>query len=343
MPLNRNALIRYTTIDRCLRNPYKKWTLEDLIDACSDALYEYEGITEGVSKRTVQLDIQLMRSEKLGYNAPIVVYDRKYYKYENPDYSITNIPLTHQDLEKLTEVTELLKQFKGFMHFQDLGSMVQKLEDKIYAEKNQTKPIIEFEKNDNLKGLNFLDVTYKAILNESAVKITYQSYTAKKPSSFIYYPYLLKEYNNRWFILGKRSDNKDLMNLALDRIIEMEIQTKERYIKPEGFIPQNFYKDVVGVTVNTGSNVQDVRLFVKSQTAPYIITKPLHESQKIVSKNKTGIEISLKLIPNIELEREILSYGKSIKVLAPEKLKKHITKTLMEAIDAYRVNDSLIS
>lgn len=69
MPVNRNALIRYKTIDTCLRNKYRRWTLEDLIDACSDALYEYEGIDKGISKRTVQMDIQMMRSEKLGYNA----------------------------------------------------------------------------------------------------------------------------------------------------------------------------------------------------------------------------------------------------------------------------------
>ena len=79
MPVSKNALIRYKTIDRCLRNRYRRWTLEDLIEACSDALYEYEGRDEGVSRRTVQLDIQMMRSDKLGYNAPIKVVDRKYY------------------------------------------------------------------------------------------------------------------------------------------------------------------------------------------------------------------------------------------------------------------------
>nr|MBX2840503.1 phytanoyl-CoA dioxygenase [Flammeovirgaceae bacterium] len=98
MPVNRNALIRFKTIDKCLQNHYRKWTLDDLIDACSEALYEYEGIDKGVSKRTVQADIQMMRSDKLGYNAPIIVEERKYYAYEDKEYSITNIPLTDQDL-----------------------------------------------------------------------------------------------------------------------------------------------------------------------------------------------------------------------------------------------------
>ena len=94
MPVTRNALIRYRTIDNCLKNRQRRWTLEDLIDACSESLYEYEGIDKGVSKRSIQMDIQFMRSDKLGYNAPIIVLEKKYYTYEDPDYSITNIPLT---------------------------------------------------------------------------------------------------------------------------------------------------------------------------------------------------------------------------------------------------------
>src|SRR4051812_12160766 len=114
MPINKLALVRYKTIDNCLQNRLRKWTLEDLVKACSEAIYEYEGITKGISKRTIQLDIQNMRSEKLGYNAPIVVADKKYYSYEEKHYSITNTPITQQDMGTLNEVLEVLKQFKGF-------------------------------------------------------------------------------------------------------------------------------------------------------------------------------------------------------------------------------------
>src|SRR5271170_7214774 len=164
MPINRNALIRYRTIDQCLQNRYKKWTLDDLIDACGEALYEYQGINTGVSKRTIQADIEMMRSNKLGYEAPIVVVDKKYYTYSDKNYSIANIPLNQQDMEVLTEVSDLLKQFKGFGHFADLNEMVSKLEDKIYTQKTQSAPVIDFEKNDNLKGLEWIEVIRKAIV-----------------------------------------------------------------------------------------------------------------------------------------------------------------------------------
>ena len=108
MPANKNALIRYKTIDRCLRNRYRRWTLDDLVDACCDALYEMEGITKGVCARTVQMDIQIMRSDKLGYNAPIVVYDKIYYTYSDPDYSITEMPLSMDDCLLIKEAITLL-------------------------------------------------------------------------------------------------------------------------------------------------------------------------------------------------------------------------------------------
>lgn len=108
MPANKNALIRYKTIDNCLRNRYRRWTIDDLVDACCEALYEMEGIRKGVCTRTVQMDIQIMRSDKLGYNAPIVVYDKIYYTYADPCYSITEMPLTQDDCRLLKQAITLL-------------------------------------------------------------------------------------------------------------------------------------------------------------------------------------------------------------------------------------------
>ena len=112
MPANKNALIRYKTLDNCLRNRYRRWTLDDLVEACCDALYDMEGITKGVCARTVQMDIQIMRSDKLGYNAPIEVYDRIYYRYADPDYSITEMPLSIEDCKLIKEAIILLEKKK---------------------------------------------------------------------------------------------------------------------------------------------------------------------------------------------------------------------------------------
>ena len=112
MPANKNALIRYKTIDKCLRRRYREWTLDDLVEACSDALWELEGIDTGVSVRTVQGDIQIMRSDKLGYNAPIEVYDNKYYRYADPDYSISEPGLSDNDYDAIVEAIALIQQYQ---------------------------------------------------------------------------------------------------------------------------------------------------------------------------------------------------------------------------------------
>jgi predicted DNA-binding transcriptional regulator YafY len=194
MPANRSALIRYKTINACLRNRLKKWTLEMLIDAVSDALYELEGIDKGISARTIQADIQMMRSDKLGYNAPIVVVNKKYYMYEDPEYSITGIPITEDDLTRMNEAVEMLRQFKGFSHFSDLNEVVQRLEDHVYATSHQTQPVIDFEKNEQLKGLGLLEPIYQAIISRQPLQIEYLSFKARHANTFIFHAWWLKEF-----------------------------------------------------------------------------------------------------------------------------------------------------
>ncbi len=336
MAQNKNALIRYKTIDKCLQNNNRQWTLDNLIEACSDALYEYEGRDINVSKRTVQLDIQMMRSDKLGYNAPIEVYDKKYYRYLDEDYSITDIPLTENDMNVLSETVEMLKQFKDFSLFSELGGIIQRLEDKVYTEKTHQSAIIHLDKNEKLKGLEHLDTLYQAILKKIVLKITYQSFTARTPSTFVFYPFILKEFNNRWFLVGKPNTKKSqpIVTLALDRIIEIDFDTTIPYLN-EKFDGDQYYKDVIGVTV-ANSRAQRIQFWVDKQNAPYVITKPFHSSQRIIENTENGVIFNIFVQINFELERMILGFGDAIEVLKPEKLRKRIREKLERAYLTYQ-------
>ncbi len=131
MPANKNALIRYKTIDKCLRNRFRRWTIDDLVDACSDALYDMEGIKKGVSVRTVQGDIQMMRSDKLGYNAPIEVYDNKFYRYADRDYSINDNPLNADDYELVEKAVTLIGEVPEDKTLSELKTVLTKLKGKL--------------------------------------------------------------------------------------------------------------------------------------------------------------------------------------------------------------------
>lgn len=339
MPVNRNALIRYRTIDNCLQNRFKKWTLDDLIDACSDALYEFEGIDKGVSRRSVQADIEMMRSNKLGYEAPIVVVEKKYYTYADKDYSITNSPISAQDMQVLSEVSGLLKQFKGFNHFTDLNEMVSKLEDKIYSQKTHSLPVVDFEKNDNLKGLGWIEVIRKAIVAKKTFYVTYQSFKAKEASTFCFSGYLLKEYRNRWFVLGQRhGKGGNLLNLALDRIESIE-EHQDAYRENDIIDLATYYNDVIGVTKSPGQRDCEVVFWIDNANAPYIITKPLHHTQKLLAEENGGKLFSIKVILNFELERELLGFGSKIKVLRPRILVKQLKQNLAKALQRYEAPD----
>ncbi len=336
MALNKNALIRYKTIDKCLQNHYRKWTLDDLINACSDALYELEGRDVNVSKRTVQLDMQMMRSDKLGYNAPIEVYEKKYYRYANETYSITDIPLTENDMNVLSETVEMLKQFKDFSLFSELGGIIQRLEDKVYTEKTDQSAIIHLDKNEKLKGLEHLDILYQAIIKKMVLKIKYQSFKAREASEIVFHPYILKEFNNRWFLIGRPGveAKKPIVTFALDRIVEIDYDSSITY-KNDNFNGDEYYRDVIGVTVSN-TRAERIQFWIDKKNAPYVITKPFHRSQRIIKKTEDGIIFNIFVQINFELERLILGFGDSIEVIKPKRLRDRMKQKLEKAASFYK-------
>ena len=124
MPSNLNALIRYKTIDKCLSNPYRKWSIDDLIEACSSALKEYRGIYTRISERTLREDLRIMRSDILGFNAPIVQQDGNY-SYEDPDYSIFNVSIQEGDL--LKRVLEFMLDIRSEVKHPDMDKIIERI------------------------------------------------------------------------------------------------------------------------------------------------------------------------------------------------------------------------
>lgn len=336
MAVHKLALIRYKAIDDCLRNRFRKWTLDDLIEKVAAVLYDQEGIASGVSRRTIQADIQVMRSNKLGYNAPIVVADRKYYSYEDREYSITKVPINNSDVAKMKEIVGVLKQFNGFSYFEEMSDMIAKLENNLYKSTQQSRNCIQFESNKLLKGLDYINPMYQAILHERALLIEYKSFKAQQSQQNIYYPYLLKEYRNRWFVICKPKKSTILVTLALDRIIEFQELPNEKFVPYNGVDFDVYYSDLLGVTKSEKDRANKVVLEIDRKNAPYVLTKPLHHSQVVLKETETSIIIRIDVVPNFELEREILGFGECMKVLAPRFLQGRIKKRAEKMALQYR-------
>ena len=361
MPANKNALIRYKTIDNCLRNPYRRWTLEDLVEACCDALYDCEGIRKGVSVRTVQGDIQMMRSDKLGYNAPIVVYENKYYKYEDPDFSIMDMPLSQNDYLVMQEAVDMLRQLQDFNRFAEISDVVSRLQDKLSVSRKTRKPLIHFDSVPDLKGLQLLNPLYNIIARQQVVKITYLSFNASQPKEYILHPHLLKEFRNRWFLFGSQYENDfvkpdehsqtclskrtfknmKLLNLPLDRIEAYEVMDKLQYRDNPAFDTEHFFDDVIGVSKNIGDKAHHIVFWASPRQSKYISTKPLHPSQQLVQRHEDGsCTFSMDVVINRELYSVLMSYGAGICVLEPKKSARFMAENLENLVKQYNKEDT---
>ena len=341
MAVNKLALLRYKTIDDCLRNRFRKWTLDDIIEKVAEVLYDREGIATGVSRRTIQADLQVMRSDKLGYNAPITVTDKKYYSYEDREFSITKAPINNADVEKMKEIVGVLKQFNGFSYFEEMSAMIARLENNLYKSTHKGRNYIQFENNQLLKGLQYINPLYQAILNQRSLLIEYKSFKALQSQQNIYFPYLLKEYRNRWFLISKPKKGTTLITLALDRIIEFQELPNEKFIDPVINFDE-YYNDLLGVTKSEKDRAHKIVLEIDKFNAPYVLTKPIHQSQVILQETEDSIIIRIDVVPNFELEREILGFGECMKVLAPRFLVSRIKKRLQKSAARYENPQGLV-
>ena len=336
MPANKHALIRYKTIDNCLRNRYRRWTLEDLVDACCEALYDMEGIRKGVSVRTVQGDIQMMRSDKLGYNAPIEVYDHKYYRYADSDYSIMDMPMSQNDYEVMQEAVDMLRQLEDFGQFAEMADVVSRLQDKLAISRNNRKPIIHFDNVPDLQGIRLLNPLYNFIAHKQTLRIIYQSFSARQPSEYILCPYLLKEFRNRWFLFGSKASNLLLFKLALDRIQSVEPVDVPFRENPD-FDPEHFFDDVIGVSKNIGNKPRTVKFWASREQSKYIKTKPIHRSQQLLKENPEdgSCVFRIDVVFNIEMYSVFMSYGPGVRIIYPQSAVKLMRDKLREALDLY--------
>lgn len=338
MPLNRATLIRISTIDRCLQNRYRRWTINDLIDACTDALAEYEGRSTPVSRRTFQNDLALMRSDRLGYNAPIVVRDNKYYEYEDPDFSITHLPLNDEGLDALNSALDILRQLQGFPQLASSIDTISKLNEQISRHTGSEAPAMDMEYVPGYRGTQFIGVIYEAVRRRQTIAIEYQSFKARQPETLTVYPYLLKEYRNRWFLIGEKATNRapQVNIFALDRIHAVEAD-RTPFRKCVDFDPAHFFDDTIGVTRQIGDKPRRVVIRIDRQQAPYVESKPFHRSQTVEERLTDGsIILSLRVVVNNELERLILGYGGHAEVIAPPEFRERIARSIRKAAGYYQ-------
>lgn len=331
MATNKHAQIRYNTLDKCFSNPGRNWTLSDLLESCNNAILEFDPKAEGIKKRQLQEDIRFMKSDQgwgIELNEDLKIGRKKVYRYLNPKFSISNQPINEADANHLKIALATLSKF----NFDWIDELSVRLEDKFNLT-SHSKNIIKFEENEFLTGKEYITVLYNAISYKKVLNITYQSFKSNEPINFSLHPYYLKQYNSRWFLFGKDERFETLTNIALDRIEKIE-ELDITYLETEIDF-EEYFEDVIGVTVPT-SELEKVSLKVSNDSIDYIDTKPLHGSQKIKERNENYGIIELNVIPNYELESQLLSFGDHIEVLTPLSLRLRLKERVNKLAGKYK-------
>lgn len=325
MPQNKNAVIRYQTLDRCFSDFRHRYFIDDLIDACAEALIEYTGY-DSVSRRTVFEDIAFMESEQ-GWSIPLdrLKEGKKvYYRYKYRDFSINKQEMTADELSQLKTTILSISRYRGLPSHEWLEDVISNLEYRFYLKPN-SENVLSFEQNQGLKGIEHLSTLIDAATNKQPLSITYKSFDGRE-NLWMIHPYYLKQYNNRWFLFGLNSKFNSISNLPLDRIEEIR-SADIPFVENKEVDFDTYFDDIVGVTKPKADVAEEtIRLKFDNKRFPYIVSKPIHHSQKVVDDNNCIVDITVR--PNKELEALILSFGPQVEVVAPETFRQQISEKL---------------
>ena len=329
MPKIKSAGVRYRIIDGCLTNtmhPYP--TLEYLKEKIEQQL------DTSISISMLNKDLAAMKQL---YNAPIV-YDkaRAGYAYSDPDFSIAEFPLTVEEREALDISTALLQQIRGTKIFQQFENAINKVIEGYRISKIagiEQRQFLQVEEPVRSPNNPFLEQLLQSIIHQQPLAITYQGY-GREAKLHQFSAHLLKEYRNCWYVVGYSDRGKNLLVFALDRIKDIAA-SDAKYIKVEGFNPADFFKYSFGITQIHNAEAERVILRFTTYQAPFVLNQPLHHSQKVIKQTDEFVELEYHVYLTTELIMTILSYGKQVKVLSPEKLANTIQATAQEMAALY--------
>lgn len=321
MPVTSNALLRHITIDACLRDTSHKYSLIDLIAACTRAIKENSKIklkdNFSVSTRTVQLDLQFMRDKKRGYNAPIVVYEQKYYKYKDPNYSIGNASVKQNNLAPLSEIAETLRRYTQMAGMESLKDAVALINDVIENKVSGGQNLISGNSLQPLSGGKFTDVIKDAVLHRKVLSLNYCTDGILNSRSVIFYPLYMKVYKNRWYVLGFEEGREGIHSIAVDTVISYSYAILP-FPPNYTFNPKEYFEDIIGVT-KPPLRKEEIIIEVKEPLSTFLVTNPLHHSQSVLNKTENGeYRFKYSLIPNDEFYRWVYENMPDVTVESPK-------------------------
>lgn len=333
MPVDKQVMLRYQVLNKCFRNRYREYTIDDLVDECNKALRKID--KPDVSKRTIQNDINILEADYgIELDEKLKQGKKRLYRYVDTNYSIPLFRINDEERHKLQDAIRVLEYFEGDPMYDWARTLLMQIEGGLFTD--ESTPVVSFQSNPDLKGIDLFGKLLQAILKKRVLKIEYAPFGKDSYSERIY-PYHLKQFNERWYLIAQAVGYDTYAHYALDRIEsfeELSLKYKEAEIDFE-----DYFDDVIGVTVPERLEPVDVVLRVSNNRYNYIKTKPLHLSQRVVSEERNHTTISINVKINNELIALLLSFGPDVEVISPTVLKEEMKKKISAMCYNYRIDE----
>lgn len=343
-------MTRYKILDELLSNRYHNYSLDDLTEEMNRRLNDLD--IDSVTRRCVEKDIHYLE-----YDGPFLVeierysapgyskekqrsFTKKCLRYANPSFSIFKKELSEDEEYLLSEALSLLGQFDGLPNLDGLEGL------RLGLGVKPKRKIISLTKNP-LENTTLFGQLFTAISQKVVVELTYHTFiNTEETKKVVVHPYLLKEYNRRWFLFAAADIDDKLLCFSLDRIDSIKALPSNKYREYKGDL-NSYFEDIIGVTLHLGQSTEHILFWVSNKSKHYVATKPLHESQILYKGSKEkeyrekypnlkdGFFFSIDCVENYELIRELCSFGPELIVLSPQKVRKDIITRIEEMQNRY--------
>jgi len=262
-----------------------------------------------VSDRQLKRDIESLRAE-FGLDIHYSVIKRGYY--------LENEEETFPYFLKLLEFSQNMELLTSYL-----------------KEGSNIAEIIEFEDYNSFKGVQYIRDIAFFIKDGAEICLKYKRFDAIAEKEYCFQPYLLREYLNRWYVIGLLSGSNEIRTFGLDRIVGVK-ETGHQFKKEKLNDILSLFRNVIGINAAENDIAEEIELVCMPFQGNLLKTLPLHSSQKVISETPNEIIFSYKLVVNFELKHRLLMMATQARVVKPLRLKEEMEKLLTEAQDFYK-------
>lgn len=198
------------------------------------------------------------------------------------------------------------------------------------------KPFFHLEKHLPT-GTQYIQQIIDAIKHRREIRFVYNKDWDTRTERFVM-PLLLKEYRSRWYLVAQESSRSLPKIFALDRVSGV-FETTQQFAYPEDFDPNQYFKNYFGIYRSADDDVEHIVFRTTAKTGKYLVSKPLHETQRLLSESGDRFTFELDLVPTYDFVAELLSLGDQVKVLEPGELSHKLKEIYLSALRQYDEED----